>query len=264
MIDLIRKELKPEWPLEEKIHRTREFLQILLLKILYDTEQFKYLAFVGGTALRVLYDLNRFSEDIDFSLIEKKGYSFERLTHRLKSSLAQYNLETDFNIRQVRTVENCMIRFRYVLKELGLSPLKDQKLAIRLEVDTNPPKGWETQLTLISKYFLFSVTHFDLASLYASKLNACFYREYTKGRDFYDLIWYLGRKVKPNFQLLNNGIFQTQGIQAGITEENLAQFLRQRLEQIDFAVVRKDIERFLVDKKELKLLNKDAILSMIQ
>lgn len=264
MIDFIRKQLKPEWALEEKIHYTREFLQVLLLKILYDKEQFQYLAFVGGTALRLLYDLNRFSEDLDFCLVQKKGYSFSKLIQGVKADLVLYSLAVDLNVNEQKTVQNVMIRFRDLLYQLGLSPLRDQKLSIRLEIDNHPPRGGMTQVGLINRYFLFSVNHFDLASLFATKLHACFYRKYTKGRDFYDLVWYLGKKIKPNVLLLNNAVLQTEKVSLGISEENFFDFLREWLEKVDFSVVRKDVERFLADKKELALINKETILSFLK
>ena len=83
-------------------------------------------------------------------------------------------------------------------------------------MDTNPPKGGRTAETPLNKTYIFSVRHFDLPSMLATKLHACFYRKYTKGRDFYDLVWYLGRKVFPNLELLNNAIQQTEGKSRGL------------------------------------------------
>ena len=80
-----------------------------------------------------------------------------------------------------------------------------------------------------------------------------------KGRDFYDLVWYLGKGILPNFVLLNNAIAQTEGKRVVVTEKNFGEFLLKRLENIDFAKVRKDVERFLVDKEELRLLDGELI-----
>jgi len=156
-----------------------------------------------------------------------------------------------------------MLRFKDVLFNLGLSNLKEQKLSIGLEIDTCPPKGWNTDISLISKSFVFTVTHYDLPSLYTTKLHACFFRKYVKGRDFYDLVWYLGKGILPNFLLLNNAIAQAEGRRAVVTEENFKKFLLEKLENIDFAKVRKDVERFLVDKKELKLLDGQLIKQLL-
>jgi len=113
------------------------------------------------------------------------------------------------------------------------------------------------------KINVFTVTNYDIPSLYASKLHACFFRKCIKGRDFYDLIWYLGKKSIPNFVLLNNAIEQTEHKRLNLNRENFNDFLMERLATIDFVKVKKDVERFIEDKNELKLLNKDLILKLI-
>ncbi|MDI6841098.1 MAG: hypothetical protein QMD71_09705 [bacterium] len=94
-------------------------------------------------------------------------------------------------------------------------------------------------------------------------MHACFFRKYTKGRDFYDLLWYLGKKLLPNFELLNNAIEQTEHKKVNVDAENFNDFLREKLAKIDFVRVRKDVARFIEDKNELKLLDKDLILKLI-
>lgn len=80
-----------------------------------------------------------------------------------------------------------------------------------LEINTNPPAGGRFEKTIINRIYMFSITRFDLASVFATKLHACFYRKFTKGRDFYDFIWYLTKKITPNFYIFNNTIEQTEG-----------------------------------------------------
>jgi len=263
VIDIIKNTLLEIQSREAKIHKTREFLQLLLLKILYDSGYFKNLAFCGGTALRVLYNSRRFSEDLDFSLINKKGYKFTGLVDKVIYELKKNGFSIDVKKRKEKTVQSAMIKFKHILFALGLSNLKSEKLFIRLEVDSNPPKGWNTEISLVNKDFVFTVTHLDIPSLYATKLHACFYRKYTKGRDFYDLLWYLGKKTLPNFKLLNNAIKQTEHAKVNVNKDNFNNFLRVKLSAIDFAKVRKDVERFIEDKNEIKLLDKDLILKSI-
>ena len=155
-----------------------------------------------------------------------------------------------------------MLKFIGLPNELNISSIKGQKLSIKLEIDTNPPKGWNTLLTPVNKSFVFAVRHFDMPSLYSTKLHACFYRKYTKGRDFYDLIWYLGKKTVPNFTLLNNAVKQTEGKNPDIDKNNFNEFLGKNIKKVDFSAVKKDVERFLEDKSELKLLGKDVILQL--
>jgi predicted nucleotidyltransferase component of viral defense system len=263
VLDLIEKSISSVSTHEAKTHITREFLQLLILKILYDKDYFKNLAFVGGTALRFLYNLRRFSEDLDFSLINKKGYKFDIFLERVAYELRKAGFSSDIKKNIEETVQSAMFKFKNILYLLGLSEDKRQKLFIKLEVDSNPPKGWNTQLSLVNKHFVFTVTNFDIPSLYATKLHACFFRKYIKGRDFYDLIWYLGKKSIPNFELLNNAIEQTEHKRINLNRENFNDFLRERLATIDFVKVKKDVERFIEDKNELKLLDKDLILKLI-
>ena len=263
MNDLLKQIVAKEPTAENKINVAREFLQELMLKILFDRGAFNHLAFVGGTALRVLYGLRRYSEDLDFSLIKKSGYSFEEILHNLFFEIKHFGFKIEKGASKSGVVNGCMIKFPGLLAELGLSSMKSQKLAVKLEIDTNPPAGGKTVLIPVSKAFVFAVNSFDLPSLFATKLHACFFRGYVKGRDFYDLIWYLGKQIEPNYVLLNNAIKQTQKKDLKLGPDNLREFMRAHLAKIDFALAKKDVERFLEDKSELKLFNKDLILAML-
>lgn len=254
MIDVIKQLIAGTSTLEEKINRAREFLQIVILKILYDKTTLDCLSFTGGTSLRILFDLRRFSEDLDFSVIKRDRYNFTDIHQELVSGLRIHGLNVEIKSSKENNVHSLLLRFRDLLKPLGISHMSSQKLAIKLEIDTNPPSGGHIVSTLINKVYIFNVLHFDLPSLYATKLHACFYRKYTKGRDYYDLLWYAVKKIKPNYVLLNNAIAQTQGKALKINEENLKSFLLKNIEQVDFVKVRQDVERFLEDKSELKLL----------
>lgn len=264
MIDVIRQQLTEKMPQEEKMHRTREFLQILCLKFLDEKKWFDSLAFVGGTALRILFDLRRFSEDLDFSLLPRQSFDVEELNNQLQKSFPSYGLPLETTVKTERNVKSVMLKFPGLLKELGLSPLASQKLSIKLDVDTNPPEGSQSARTLVNKIYLFNIVHYDMASLYAGKLSACFFRTYIKGRDFYDFLWYMGKRIKPNFLLLNNAIEQTQGINLKITQDNFKEFLLDHISKIDFIVVKKDVERFLEDKGELRIFDPQVIKETIQ
>jgi len=263
MLDLIKQSMAGITDGEMKVHLTREFLQLLMLKIIYDKDYFKNLAFVGGTALRVLYGLRRFSEDLDFSLINKEGYKFDRFLEKITYELEKYGLSVEIKKGEKEPIQSALVKFKDVLYLLGISRQKGQRLSIRLEIDTNPPQGWNTELSLVSKHFVFTVLHFDIPSLYATKIHACFFRKYLKGRDFYDLIWYFGKKAVPNFKLLNNAIEQTEKKKMDLNAKNFNQFLKERLAGIDFTKARKDVERFIEDKSELKLLERDMILKLL-
>lgn len=255
MIDVLKQQLAASLTEEEKLNRLREYLQLTALKILDDLNAFDQLAFVGGTALRILFDLKRFSEDLDFSVIQNKGYDFVGLVSGLARGFTQYGLPVEARPKTESNVHSSLIKFSGLLKELGLSAHKEQKLSIKLEVDSRPPTGWKLASTVVNKAYLMNIVHFDLPSSFATKLHACFYRGFTKGRDYYDLLWYLTKKIRPNIILLNNAIKQTQKISSQITDENFPEFLLEHLAKVDFSKVQADVGRFLEDPKELKLLN---------
>lgn len=259
MIDVIKQQIIKEMSLQENLNRIREFLQIMILKIMYDKNFLNNLAFVGGTSLRIIFGLRRFSEDMDFSLINKKGYDFSTLNSFVIQGFALYGLRTETKANKVRNVHSLMLKFPELLRTIGLSNLSSQKISIRIEVDTNPPAGWNIENILVNKTYIFNVTYFDLASSFATKLHACFYRKFIKGRDFYDFIWYMSRRTKPNYLLLNNAIKQTQGNDPGIDERNFKDFLLENIVKVDFEQAKKDVERFLEDKAELKFFDLKTI-----
>ena len=264
MIEYLKQQVSSEKSLEGKINKLREQLQLLCLKALNDKGHFSSMAFIDGTALRIIYDMRRFSEDMDFSVIDKAKYHFDNIINDIKHEFKLNNLNIELKNKAQKTVHSSMLKFPGLLKAIGASNLESQKLSIKLEVDSNPPQGGEIQNSVINKAYLLNITHFNLSSLFATKLHACFFRGYTKGRDFYDLLWYLGKKVEPNFILLNNAIKQTQGEDLEITKENIYDFFKQRLENTNFKDAQKDVERFLEDKAELKLLNQDTILNAVK
>jgi hypothetical protein len=264
MIEAIKQQFTKGMSDEAKLNRAREFLQALALKILDEKGAFKFIAFTGGTALRIIFGLKRFSEDLDFSLVKKGGASFMELNEYLVKGFDLAGLKAESRPKVKNTVFAAMLKFPGLLKELGLSPLASQNLSIKIEADSNPPKGGIAQSAFIQKFYIFNITHFDLPSMYATKLHAYFYRKYVKGRDLYDFIWYMANRVKPNFLLLNNAIAQTQGTNPEIDERNFKEFLLKGLERVDFNIARKDVERFLEDKAELRLLDAKLIKNSIE
>ena len=264
MIELLKQQINDRMPYEEKLNRVRELLQIICLKIIYDRGYFDNLSFVGGTALRILFNMRRFSEDLDFSLINKKGYNFSELNSQLVKEFKLLGLNLEAKPKEERIVNSSMLKFEGLLKELGMSMLKTQKFSIKLEIDTNPPEGWHLENTIVNKVYLLNIMHFDLPSMFATKLHACFYRKYLKGRDFYDLVWYIGKKTVPNFTVLNNAFKQAQGKDAGLNKDNFKSFLLEKIEKINFEETKKDVERFLEDKSELALLDYKLVRDSIE
>ena len=264
MKDLIKKEVRKHTQVQFKKLVLAEFLQHLILQSLYKQNAFQYITFTGGTALRLLYNTNRFSEDLDFSLTKKEGIKLNTLISKIQKDLQLQGIESEFYIKDEKVVFKSDFRFPGILKEFNLSPLKDQKLTVKFEVDKNPPNGYKKEILFVSSPVSYSVSIFDLSSLFATKLHAIFYRKYTKGRDYYDLIWYLGKQVKPNFNLLNNAIKQTHKKEEKFTEENLKKRLIKHLESVSFKEIRNDVEKLIINSEELDFLKADSIKSLLR
>lgn len=227
---------------------TREFLQARILLSLQDHGAFSNWAFVGGTALRFLYNLPRFSEDLDFSLVDSGGEArFEKLMRALRQDLLAEAYAVEIKIRTNRTVFSAMVKFRGLLYEVGLSPLQDETLSVKVEIDTNPPPGAGTATKAVRRYFLLNLQQYDAASLLSGKLHAILSRPYTKGRDLYDLAWYLAdrRWPEPNLPLLLGALRQTGWTGDEPSAFTWRQIVAEKLKKLDWGAALKDVSPFL-------------------
>lgn len=265
MREIVEKRVR-ETKKDQKYNVLRECLQHLILKILDDTGSFQTLSFTGGTALRVLYDLRRFSEDMDFSLQQPQDprFDFEKILHTLLSQLEMYHFKVDTKVKQVGAVKGVFFHFREILQDLKVVERKGQKLSIKLEVDSNPPLGAQFGTRIIQKDFLFSVVHHDLPTLFAGKLLAFLYRHYTKGRDVYDLIWYCSRKTPLNKIFFENGLVQSTGQNPSWTQEELIQKVSERVGQLNMTQIIQDVVPFLDDPAESRFFKEDLLQDLVK
>lgn len=264
MLELVKEKLrKYDGNNTDKYNYLREYLQHLVLKIIDEQGFFRNLAFVGGTALRILYDLNRFSEDLDFSLVFANNYNYTKMMRSIENELQKNNFNVSIKSKDKKTVAASFIGFSNLLFELGLTKLKEQKILIKLEIDQNPPTGYQTQLSLVNKDFLVAINHYNLPSLFASKLHAILCRKYIKGRDFYDLLWYLSKKITPNYNLLDQAFLQTEKEKIVFNKEVLTSALKNKIKKIDFKLMRIDVAPFLVNASELRYFEKDFFLNLV-
>jgi hypothetical protein len=247
----------------QALNRLREYLQAFVLRSFHESEAFRPLAFVGGTALRFLHGLPRFSEDLDFSLVSIDGYAGKEWMAKVKRdlTLAGFAPEVTWNDRKV--VHTGWVRVADILHEAGLSAMPTEKLAIKVEIDTRPPAGGSCERRIVTRYVTFLLQHYDLPSLLAGKLHAVITRKYAKGRDWYDLMWYLSQRppVAPNLPLLQ-ALDQTQG--AG-RRDALAwkQLVQARLTALDMRAVSEDVGPFLERPKDAALLMRDNLAALL-
>ena len=248
----------------QALNRLREYLQAFVLRSFHESEAFRPLAFVGGTALRFLHNLPRFSEDLDFSLVSAEGYAGKEWMAKVKRdlTLAGFSPEVTWNDRKV--VHTGWVRVDGILHDAGLSAMPAEKLAIKLEIDTRPPTGARCERRVVTRHVTFLVQHCDLPSLLAGKLHAVITRKYAKGRDWYDLMWYLSQRppVVPNLPLLQNALDQTQG--AGRHDaRSWGTLVRERLGRIDTNAIAEDVQPFLERPKDAELLTRENLLGLL-
>ena len=250
---------------EAKRNILREYLQAHILFSLQSGRAFEQLAFVGGTALRFLYGLRRYSEDLDFSLEQPTAYDFQRLLRRVELDLTKAGFDVTVHPREGAPMHSAFVRFPGLPYECGLSPHQTEKLAIKIEIDTSPPLGATLQTTVINRHFLVALQHHDLSSLMAGKLHALLSRRYVKGRDIYDLLWYLSRSepTVPNIALLRNALVQTNWHGEQVTTETWKSVIELRLREVSFAEVAADVSPFLESPEERTLLTLPVVLAAL-
>lgn len=247
------------------LNRLREYLQAFVLRSFHDSEAFRHLAFVGGTALRFLHGLPRFSEDLDFSLVDGAECSGVEWMGKVKRDLqlAGFLPEVTWNDRKV--VHTGWVRVAGILHEAGLSAMPGQNLAIKVEIDTRPPAGARCERRIITRHLTFFLQHYDLPSLMAGKLHAVINRKYAKGRDWYDLVWYLSQRppLAPNLPLLQNALDQTQG---GGRSDAAAwrPLVRDRLARADIGAILADVGPFLERRQDAALLTRENLLGLLE
>ena len=214
MRDHLRTLVRGHAPLQAR-NAVREYLQTRVLQELQRAGGMVALAFQGGTALRFLHRLPRFSEDLDFALEgPPDSYALRAWLVAMARQFDREGYSVRVSLRERGSVHAGWIRFDGLLAELGLSPHRDEALGIKIDVDTRPPAGAVTETHLVRRHGTsLRLHHHDRASLLAGKLHAVLRRPWIKGRDVYDLTWYLSDPSwpAPNLAMLNAALRQTDG-----------------------------------------------------
>lgn len=244
----------------------REYVHHLILRELFEKDVLRWVVFHGGTALRIIHDLHRFSEDLDFHL-ERAGQDIntQGKMKRVRSSLESAGYKISFKENYDKTVDSVFVRFHELLQEAGISSHKTENLSVKVEIDTHPPPAFTTETTSINRYFPFVIKHHDRASFLAGKLHAILQRPYPKGRDIYDLVFYLSRwpGLEPNLEYLNHALEQTGYDDPNLTLKDWKRRVMLRLERSDFTRLQKDVQPFLESEADLALMSRNNLLSLL-
>ncbi len=249
-------------------HLVREYVQHYVLYLLYRTKHYRDMAFTGGTALRVHFGLPRFSEDLDFSAATPDGgFRFDTVRADVLAELERAGYDVSEKPRRGAAIAAMFIKFPGLLHELGLSPLAEETLSVRVEVDTNPPAGGAAELDLVERYhLLYQVLRHDLPTLLAGKLHALHFRPYPRGRDVYDLLYFLTAQkgVEPNIEFLNNAARQMEDAPPNFTSANWKALTARRLGELDLREARRQVLPFLERPEEADLMTPESFAALLK
>lgn len=256
---------------EEKKNALKEILQEIVLCGLSRAGFFKKAAFYGGTALRIFYGLDRFSEDLDFSLIEPDNqFELKSYFSGVKAELSSLGLE--FSIEEKEKTQASAIKSAFlkgntkehILRIYGsdLNINSNEVIKIKFEIDTNPPPfaTFENRYRLLPSPY--QVKLYDAESLFAGKLHAVICRSWknrVKGRDLYDYVFYLAKNTSINFTHLKARLEESGAInpQADFGLNELRELLLERFDSIDFEQAKKDVLPFIPDKSKIEIWSKE-------
>ena len=266
---------------DDYVNAVREILQDLALLGLWRSKFFEHTAFYGGTALRLLHGLDRYSEDLDFSLL-KSDVSFSLVSYgeALRREISSFGFHVTFESRPKRpasAIESAFLKAntyrKLIVIETGRELLRDlhpaKNLKIRLEVDTDPPAGFETETQYVMQPIPFSVRVYCLPDLFAGKLHAILCRKWktrVKGRDWYDLVWYLGRHPEARIRHLESRMRQTGDYQGDqpLTPARLQRLLRQAVDDLDVEQARQEVAPFIRDRRTLEVWSRGFFKNIIK
>lgn len=259
---------QPKTPADYQ-NAAREIVQEIALLGLWRGGFFEHAAFYGGTALRIFHGLRRFSEDLDFTLVESGSETrLERYLPGVATELESWGFSFEAEAKSgggESGIESAFLKGSTQLNllhigapaELARRLPQTQKLQIKLEMDIEPPPNATTEVRTQLLPTPYQVRLYDLPSLFAGKLHAVLCRGWksrVKGRDFYDFVWYVGRNIQPNLEHLEARMRQSGHWDGGaITRQVLVGLLRERFAAIDLKQAADEVRVFLPDPRELQL-----------
>ena len=262
---------------EERESAAKEIIQEIALAGLSRGGFFEKAAFYGGTCLRIFYGLNRFSEGLDFALLEKDpDFRLSDYFPSLEREFASYGIEIraeekkkdfDSDVRSAFLKGNTlalMMTF-FPKSEDARKIISNQKMKIKFEVDTDNPKGGRTETKFRLLPAPYQVRVFGESTLFAGKIHAIIcrnYKNHVKGRDYYDYLFYIGKGSAFNLEYLENKLKSTEAIAQNekLTLGKVKEMLKARFETVDYESAKEDVSNFINDKSGLSLWKKELFL----
>ena len=257
---------------EEELNAIKEITQEVILYALSKTSFFSRAHFCGGTALRIIHGLNRFSEDLDFTTnVVEADFQFNDYMDEVLLTLKQYGLD----MKVKKSKDDSFVKARELKEDSAKWTLsfpsnkKLKKVLIKLEIDTNPPLGAVQSKANLDFPLLHQVKIGSMETLFSGKIHALLCRRFMKGRDWYDLLWYIKKKSNINYELLENALLQMgpyQEKKLKVDRNFVIRELSSKIRDLDWREVRSDVERFLrpEELETLKIWDEDLFLEKVQ
>lgn len=264
---------------EETLAAMREIMQEIALAALSRTSFFKRAAFYGGTALRIFHGLDRYSEDLDFSLLDADpSFSLTPYFSVITDEFEALGIRVSIREKEKRVktpIDSAFLKSETLWQELVLEDIvvqhgisSNKSVKIKIEIDRVPPWGFETEEKLLIKPFSFYVNCFSLPSLFAGKLHALLFRKWknrVKGRDWYDMEWYIRKGIPLNVShFLVRASETNDWNQASISKDQIIELLRDKINSVSFNAVKDDVRKFIRNDDQLKIWNANYFNDLIE
>lgn len=264
MKDIIQSRLDNRYNIktaDDELNALKEITQEVVLYALYKVGFFEKVCFMGGTCLRIVHSLDRFSEDLDFSTrtLDTEFNLDEYLAQALEIMRPYgYALTIDEKDLKDKSVQSRFLKDDSIKKVLTFKHKQDerQKIKIKVEVDTMPPSGAVEDVEYVDFPDDFQILAYDIPSLMSGKIHALLCRTYSKGRDWYDFSWYVKNNYSPNLTLLKNALKQFgpwSGQDIQVDENFLKEELVKKVRSLDWEDVKVDVRKFLSPEKARSL-----------
>lgn len=265
--------------LEDKMNAIKEVLQEVVLAGLSKTDFFSHAAFYGGTALRLFYGMDRFSEDLDFSLLlTDESFEIDKYFKPISDIVNSLGLNFEVSRKDKAidsNIDSALIKGNTRETFITIYPnssdysqiIHNEKIIIKFKIDLSPPSHANTEIKFRLLPFPYQVRVYDKSSLFAGKIHAVIARRWknrVKGRDLYDYVYYLSTNTKVNLKHLEARLKQTKTIEENenLTIELLIEILDRRFENIDYEIAKVDIRPFIKDQNNIDIWSKDFFKSI--
>lgn len=266
---------------EERENAIKEMVQEIALAGLSRGGFFLKAAFYGGTCLRIFYGLDRFSEDLDFALLQKDpNFKLDDYFPALKREFLSYGIDISVELKKKddgSDIQSAFLKGNTLMLMMSFFPksedakrvVANQKIKIKFEIDVDNPDGGTTEYKYKMLPAPYEVKIFDESTLFAGKIHAILcrgYKSHVKGRDYYDYLFFIGKGSKINLKYLENKLKNTGGVideKEELTLERVKELLKEKFDSVDYKLAKEDVKNFIEDIESLNLWKKEFFISTL-